>query len=86
MIKAVIFDMFETLISYHTCPVYFGTQMAEDAGIPVAEYLSKWRATDFERSTGKRTVDEVLEQILKEFGCYSDVASAKGTRRFYRVD
>ena len=63
MIRAVIFDMFETLISYHTCPVYFGTQMAEDAGIPVAEFLSKWRATDYERSTGKRTVDEVLEQI-----------------------
>ena len=72
MIRAVIFDMFETLISYHTCPVYFGTQMAEDAGIPVAEFLSKWRVTDYERSTGKRTVVEVLEQILKEFGCYSE--------------
>ena len=72
MIKAVIFDMFETLISYHTCPVYFGTQMAEDAGIPIAEFLAKWRATDFDRSTGKITVEEVLEQILKEFGCYSE--------------
>ena len=72
MIRAVIFDMFETLISYHTCPVYFGTQMAEDAGIPVAEFLSKWRATDYDRSTGKRTVEEVLEEILKEFGCYSE--------------
>ncbi len=72
MIRAVIFDMFETLISYHTCPVYFGTQMAEDAGIPAAEFLSKWRATDYDRSTGKRTVEEVLEQILKEFGCYTE--------------
>lgn len=72
MIRAVIFDMFETLISYHTCPVYFGTQMAEDAGIPVAEFLSKWRATDYERSTGKCTVEQVLEEILKEFGCYSE--------------
>lgn len=72
MIKAVIFDMFETLISYHTCPVYFGTHMAEDAGIPIAEFLAKWRATDFDRSTGKITVEEVLEQILKEFGCYSE--------------
>ena len=72
MIKAVIFDMFETLISYHTCPVYFGTQMAEDAGIPIAEFLAKWRATDYDRSTGKITVEEVLEQILKELGCYSE--------------
>ena len=73
MIKAVIFDMFETLISYHTCPVYFGTQMAEDAGIPVREFLKKWRATDYARSTGKITVEEVLRQILKEFNCYSEV-------------
>ncbi len=72
MIKAVIFDMFETLISYHTCPVYFGTQMAEDAGIPTQDFLFKWRATDYDRSTGKRTVEEVLEQILKEFGAYSE--------------
>ncbi len=72
MIKAVIFDMFETLISYHTCPVYFGTQMAADAGIPAEEFLLKWRATDYDRSTGKRTVEEVLEEILKEFDCYSE--------------
>lgn len=72
MVKAVIFDMFETLISYHTCPVYFGTQMAMDAGIPVREFLTKWRATDYDRSTGKRTVEEVLEEILKDFDCYSE--------------
>ena len=72
MIKAVIFDMFETLISYHTCPVYFGTQMAEDAGIPAQVFLLKWRATDYDRSTGKRTVEEVLKQILKEFDFYSE--------------
>lgn len=70
--KAVIFDMFETLISYHTCPVYFGTQMAEDAGVPIAEFLSKWRATDYDRSTGKITVEEVLEQILNDFDCCSE--------------
>ena len=59
MIKAVVFDMFETLISYHTCPLYMGTQMAEDAGIPVQEFLKKWRATDYDRSMGKITVEEV---------------------------
>lgn len=72
MIKAVIFDMFETLISYHTCPVYFGTQMAEDADIPVQEFLKKWRATDYDRTIGKLTVEEVLEQILKGFARYSE--------------
>ena len=72
MIKAVLFDMFETLISYHTSPVYFGTQMAMDAGVPVQEFLTKWRTTDYDRSIGKRTVDDVLEEILKGFDCYSE--------------
>lgn len=33
MIKAVIFDMHETLITLFDSPLYFGTQMAIDAGI-----------------------------------------------------
>lgn len=33
MIKAVIFDMYETLITLFQSPLYFGTQMAIDAGI-----------------------------------------------------
>ena len=71
MIKAVIFDMFETLISYHRVPLYFGAQMAADAGIPVDKFLSSWRATDYDRSTGKITVEEVLEKILHDNGCFS---------------
>ena len=33
MIKAVIFDMYETLITQYGGPVYFRAQMAADAGI-----------------------------------------------------
>ena len=38
MIKAVIFDMYETLITLFDSPLYFGTQMAEDAGIPEEKF------------------------------------------------
>ena len=31
MIKAVIFDMYETLITLYNAPVYFSSQMAADA-------------------------------------------------------
>ena len=31
MIRAVIFDMFETLITHYESPLYFGAEMAEDA-------------------------------------------------------
>ncbi len=34
MTQAVIFDMFETLITHYQSPLYFGAQMAMDAGIP----------------------------------------------------
>lgn len=33
MIKAIIFDMYETLITLHQSPLYFGTQMDIDADI-----------------------------------------------------
>ena len=72
MIKAVIFDMYETLITYYGAPVYFGTQMAEDAGIPAEVFLPRWRATEEGRTLGKWRIEEVLAEILKENGCYSE--------------
>ncbi len=71
MIKAVIFDMYETLITYYEAPVYFGSQMAEDAGIPAEEFLPRWRSTEEARTLGKWRIEEVLETILKEHNCYS---------------
>ena len=72
MIKAVIFDMFETLITHYESPLYFGAQMAADAGIPLERFQSLWRSTEYDRSIGKVTVDEVVEMILRENNCYSD--------------
>ncbi len=34
MIKAVIFDMYETLVTHFDSPLYFGVQIAQDLGIP----------------------------------------------------
>ncbi len=72
MIKAVIFDMFETLITHYRCPLYFGAQMARDAGIDEEIFQSRWRATEQERSVGKMTLEEVLEMILRENHVYSE--------------
>ena len=68
MIKAVIFDMYETLITLFDSPVYFCTQMAEDAGIPKEDFQIRWRMTEEDRTTGGMTVDEVIEEILKSKG------------------
>lgn len=72
MIKAVVFDMYETLITHYRCPLYFGAQMAVDAGIPEAKFQTLWRATETERSIGKIRFEEVIELILKENQCYSE--------------
>lgn len=66
MIRAVIFDMFETLITHYQCPLYFGAQIAEDAGIPTDSFLRSWRATEYERTIGKLRLEDVLENIFLE--------------------
>lgn len=71
MIKAVIFDMYETLITLYKSSLYFGTQMAIDAGISEEEFQSLWKPTEYERTVGKMNLEEALEFILKEKQCYS---------------
>lgn len=71
MIKAVIFDMYETLITLFDSPLYFGTQMAIDAGIEEEKFQKIWRPAEKDRSTGKITLEEILEKILKDNGCFS---------------
>ena len=63
MIKAVIFDMFETLITHFKSPLYFGKQIAEDMGIPEAKLREIWDPTDYDRTIGKMTLEEVFEKM-----------------------
>lgn len=72
MTRAVIFDMFETLITHYSSPLYFSAQMAADAGITEERFQALWRPTEHERSTGKLTFEEVIEKILRENHCYSE--------------
>ncbi len=77
MIKAVIFDMFETLISYYEGPIYFGTDMSVDADVPVVPFLEQWRATENDRTLGVVSIEEVLEKILKDNNRYSEARLQK---------
>ena len=71
MIKAVIFDMYETLITHFQSPLYFAAQMADDAGIPEHQFQLLWNPTEHDRTIGKMTLEEALEHTLKENGRYS---------------
>lgn len=72
MIRAVIFDMFETLITHYNSPLYFGAEMAADAGISEQAFQSLWRPTEYDRSVGNVTLEEVLEMIFRKNQCYSE--------------
>lgn len=72
MIKAVIFDMFETLLTHYQSPLYFSAQMAEDAGIPVDMFRVYWEPTMADRTVGNLSMEAALEMVLRANGCYSE--------------
>lgn len=81
MIRTVIFDMFETLITHYNCPLYFGAQMAADAGISEQAFQSLWHPTEYDRSVGNVTLEEVLEMIFRKNHCYSEALVKKVAKK-----
>ncbi len=81
VIKAVIFDMYETLITHYDCPLYFSAEMAADAGISATAFQRTWRGTEHERSIGELSFEGVIERILRENDCYSEAVLNKIVRK-----
>jgi len=71
MVEAVIFDMYETLITLFDSPQYFGSHIAADAGIPEKEFYEIWDPIEDDMSIGKITLEEVIEKILRAFGRFT---------------
>lgn len=71
MIKAVIFDMFETLVTHFESPIYMAKQISDDIGIAEQKFREIWDSTDDDRTLGKSSLEEVIEEILKVNNCYS---------------
>ena len=72
MIKAVIFDMFETLVTLFVGKTYFSEDIAEDLGFDVKEFKKEWHVSEHERSIGKYSIAEGLALVLKKLGIYSE--------------
>ena len=70
-IKAVVFDMFETLITLFEGRTYFGENIAADVGADPALFRKEWHAIENDRSIGKYTIEEGLELVFKKLGVYS---------------
>ena len=72
MVKAVIFDMFETLVSLFEGKAYFGEDMAADIAISYEEFRDPWHATENDRTLGKMTIEEGIGAALRVVGAYSE--------------
>ncbi len=83
MIKAVVFDMFETLVTLFTGRTYFSEDIAVDVGVDPVLFRKEWHTIEHERSIGKYSIEEGLVLILKRLGIYSEekVKTAATKRR-----
>lgn len=68
MIRAVIFDMYETLITLHAAPLYFSAEMAADVGVPVEAFRAAWYPTEEDRTLGRLDLEAALRLVLEQFG------------------
>lgn len=71
MKRAVIFDMFETLVTQSATPPYFAAQMASDAGVSEDAFRALWAPSEEARTLGTLTVEAALEDVLRDLGQYS---------------
>ncbi len=72
MIKAVVFDMFETLGSLFIGLTYFSEHMAADVGADPDAFTKEWRALQDDRSVGRYTISEAVGLVLKSLNMYSE--------------
>ncbi|MBR1478197.1 MAG: HAD-IA family hydrolase [Lachnospiraceae bacterium] len=72
MITTVIFDMYETLITQYASPLYFGAQISADMGISEENFYRLRDPLDEACATGQLTFEDMIAQILNEYGIYSD--------------
>ena len=72
MIRAVIFDMFETLVTLFEGRTYFSENIAADLGIPPEDFRREWHATERDRSIGVYTMEEGTAITLKNLNVYSE--------------
>ena len=64
-IQAVIFDMYETLVTQFCSPLYYGTQIAGDLGLRPEEWESEPLPSEQEKGEEQKEAyaDEILEKL-----------------------
>lgn len=71
MIRAVIFDMYETLVTLMRAPQCNSAEMAALAGAEPEAFRRVWRGTEDDRMLGRRTFASALRLSMEESGVWS---------------
>ena len=71
MIEAVIFDMFETLVTLFTGRTYFSEHITAALNQPIEAFRKCGHETEKDRTLGKYSMEEGLSITLKNLGAWS---------------
>ena len=82
MIKAVIFDLYETLITEWVSRKYLSSQCARDLGIDPALFREMWNSHHHAMDTGRLTYRQVLTEILIAAGNTPDDALINACEKY----
>jgi len=80
MIHAVIFDLFETLVTELNVPVRRAGSLASELGVDAAAYKREWRSRRPEIVLGHYSFRDALIQITSSLGGIADEAVFEGLR------
>ena len=72
MIKAVIFDMYETLVTMCKSFSYKGANIAKDLGLDEAVFREVWDTTDDDRTLGVKNFEETIRLSMEVNDCFSE--------------
>ena len=72
MIRAVVFDMFETLVTLFEGRTYFSEDIAADTGVDLIEFRREWHANEKDRTQGRMTIEEGLAAAFRNLNVYSE--------------
>lgn len=72
MIKAIIFDMYETLVTQYSGQLYFGEEIARDLQIEENMFMPIWRNSKQARTIVEITFEEIIETIMLKHNLFSN--------------
>lgn len=83
--KAVIFDMFETLITEYGHTEYQSKEISRDLQLDWQKFVRIWRSLEYERSTGKISYEDVIRLIMEQLGSSNEEAYNTVIRKRYET-